>query len=102
MIEEPILRVADLFCGPGGLSEGMRLGGCKIVYGLDKAKDAVTTFTVNQPDAIAVVGDATDLNVEDIPEFDVLVGGPPCVNFSQSKGGRANILEGLRLVRASR
>lgn len=92
------LRVADLFCGPGGLSEGMRLGGCEVVYGLDKAKDAVETFKLNHQSAIAVTGDATTLNPDEIPDFDILVGGPPCVNFSQSKGSRANVLEGLRLV----
>jgi DNA (cytosine-5)-methyltransferase 1 len=98
MTDHRPLRVADLFCGPGGLSEGMRLGGCEIVYGLDKAKDAVTSFQANHPKAVAVVGDAGDLKIDDIPPFDILVGGPPCVNFSKSKGGRANILEGLRLV----
>ena len=92
------VRVADLFCGPGGISEGMRLGGCDIVFGLDKAKDAVATFGANHPQAIARVADATTFDIDDIPDFEVLVGGPPCVNFSQSKGGRANILEGLRLV----
>jgi len=94
------LRVVDLFCGPGGLSEGMRLGGFEIVYGFDKARDAVTTFRANHPGALAAQGDILDLRFEDIPEFDVLVGGPPCVNFSQSKGSRANVLEGLKLVQA--
>jgi DNA (cytosine-5)-methyltransferase 1 len=92
------LRVADLFCGPGGLSEGFRLAGFEIVYGLDKKRDAVETFRVNHPGAVAVVGDATTLDVAGMPEFDVLIGGPPCVNFSNSKGNRANVLEGLRLV----
>ena len=92
------MKVADIFCGPGGLSEGMRLGGMEVVYGFDKAADAIATFSYNHPLAEAVKGDALELNLDSIPEFDVLVGGPPCVNFSQSKGGRANILEGLELV----
>ena len=94
------LRVADLFCGPGGLSEGMRLGGCEIVYGFDKARDAVTTFRNNHPGAEVVHGDVLELDFSSIPKFDILVGGPPCVNFSQSKGSRANVLEGLKLVQA--
>jgi DNA (cytosine-5)-methyltransferase 1 len=94
------LRVVDLFCGPGGLSEGMRLGGCEVIYGLDSAKDAVTTFAANHPKANVVRADASEIKSEEIPDFDVLVGGPPCVNFSQSKGSRANVLEGLRLVQS--
>lgn len=91
-------RVADLFCGPGGISEGLRLGGAEIVYGMDRNKDALRTFQHNHPNAMTLQADATNLDPETIPEFDLMVGGPPCVNFSQSKGSRANVLEGLRLV----
>jgi len=89
-----------MFCGPGGLSEGFRLAGFRIVFGLDKSRDAVATFRINHPEAEAVVGDASDVDPWSLPEFDILIGGPPCVNFSHSKGGRANVLEGLRLVQA--
>lgn len=95
-----MLKVADLFCGPGGISEGFRLAGCRIVYGLDKDKSALLTFEKNHPDAEVVGTDASDLDPNTLPEFDILVGGPPCVNFSTSKGGRANILDGLKLVQS--
>lgn len=94
------LRVVDLFCGPGGLSEGFQLAGCEVVYGLDNNKDAVATFQHNHPSAKTVKEDATKVNPNSIPDFEILVGGPPCVNFSSSKGNRANVLEGLRLVQA--
>ena len=42
----------------------------------------------------------SQFDIDDIPEFDVLAGGPPCIEFSASKGSRGNILEGLRLVQA--
>ncbi len=77
------------------------MAGFDIVYGLDNNAAAVATFQHNHPDAKAIKADATALDSAGIPDFDILVGGPPCVNFSSSKGSRANVLEGLRLVQAS-
>ena len=93
-------KVADLFCGSGGISEGFRLAGFEIVYALDKDNAAVKTFQENHPRATVEKKDVSQVNPNDIPDFDILVGGPPCVNFSTSKGGRANVLDGLRLVQS--
>ena len=94
------LRVADLFCGAGGISVGFEMANCEVVFGLDKVSAAVETFKNNHLKAQTVQADASDFNWDSIPEFDILVGGPPCINFSMSKGGNANVLEGLRLVQA--
>lgn len=94
------LRVADLFCGGGGISEGLRQAGFQIVYATDKDRAAALTFKKNHPEAQVEVEDVSELDPQDIPEFDILVGGPPCIEFSASKGNRGNILEGLRLVQA--
>jgi DNA (cytosine-5)-methyltransferase 1 len=91
-------RVADLFCGPGGISEGLRQAGCRTVYALDHDAAAVETFSKNHPEAHVVRRDVTSLDADELPDFDILVGGPPCVEFSSSKGSRGNVLEGLRLV----
>ena len=48
-----MLKVADLFCGAGGISEGLRMAGFEIVFGLDKDKSAVETFSNwNSPDRL--------------------------------------------------
>lgn len=99
MIEKK-LKVADLFCGGGGISEGLRQAGLDIVFGLDNSKAAVDTFAHNHPDATVIKASISDLDIRNLPEFDVLVGGPPCVEFSASKQGRGNILAGLTLVQA--
>jgi DNA (cytosine-5)-methyltransferase 1 len=93
-----MLKVVDLFCGPGGISEGLRLAGFETVYALDKDGAATATFKANHPEAVVVRRDVTALDPDNLPDFDILVGGPPCVEFSASKGNRGNILEGLRLV----
>jgi DNA (cytosine-5)-methyltransferase 1 len=94
------LKVVDLFCGAGGLSEGFRQAGFKIVAGLDKDSRAVETFRKNQPESLVLQTDILDVPPKDLPKCDVLIGGPPCVEFSSSKGGKGNVLEGLVLVQA--
>jgi DNA (cytosine-5)-methyltransferase 1 len=96
--KEKPLRVVDLFCGAGGISAGLEMAGMEVIFGLDNNKDSIETFQANHPNAEAFCGDALSFDYNTIPPFDMLVGGPPCVNFSTSKGGRANVLDGLRLV----
>jgi DNA (cytosine-5)-methyltransferase 1 len=45
--------VVDVFCGAGGLSEGFRRAGCRIVYGLDLDPHAMQTFRYNHLSEIA-------------------------------------------------
>lgn len=98
MAESP--TVVDLFCGGGGFSEGFRRAGFDVVYAADKASDAVETYRLNHPDAETVEADVTDLTGDVLPEdIDVLIGSPPCTEFSMAKeGGNGDIDEGLRLV----
>lgn len=94
------MNVIDAFCGCGGLSLGFQMCGHDVVYGIDNNRDAIETFSKNFPGAVAYCGDIEKLNYMDLPDADVIVGGPPCVNFSTSKGSRANVLQGLKLVQA--
>lgn len=94
------LRVVDLFCGPGGISEGLRQAGCDTVFALDYDTKAVETFAANHPEATVVRDDIRNLDPATLPECDIIVGGPPCVEFSTAKGSRGNILYGLELVQA--
>lgn len=92
--------VVDLFCGGGGFSEGFRRAGFDILYAVDKASDAVETYRLNHPWTETVEADVTDLAVDDLPdEVDVLIGSPPCTEFSMAKeGGNGDIDAGMELV----
>lgn len=82
------LTLVDLFAGAGGLSEGFRQAGFTVLAGADNDPDAMTTYALNFPEAIAITG---DIRVPAIKErvlaaarrASVLVGGPPCQAFSQ-------------------
>lgn len=84
------MNVLDLFCGSGGISEGFKLAGFKIVGGIDFDADSVKTFAHNFPEAVAICGDLLEFSEKQIKkefgklDIDVVVGGPPCQGFSNA------------------
>src|ERR1039457_5458623 len=84
------LRVADLFSGAGGLSEGFRQAGCRVLAGSDIDPDACATYALNFPEATTVHGNIRNSGVwrnlvEASHDVDIVVGGPPCQAFSQMR-----------------
>jgi len=90
------LRTLDLFCGAGGITEGFRQAGYVSVYGNDVMPEAIETFKLNHPEAVADCRSIEKVDPAEIRqrldlepgELDVLVGGPPCQGFSINAPGR--------------
>ena len=102
---KPTLRVMDLFCGAGGFSEGLRLAGFKPVLGVDIWTPAVYTYSANQNAEAKKIDILTISNstasIEQLPDTEIIVGGPPCVSFSNSnKSGYADKSLGIDLIKA--
>ena len=83
------MKVIDLFCGCGGLSEGFRLAGFDIVGGVDFNAAAIRTYNRNFGEGKGVCCDLLNMTKEQIIEtfgslddIDVIIGGPPCQGFS--------------------
>lgn len=94
------LQVIDLFCGPGGFSAGFEAAGFEVVAALDYDKDAVSTYSANHR-IEARLQDLTDFDYSELPDADVVIGGPPCTQFSLAKSNKTrNILHGLLLVQS--
>lgn len=82
------LTVVDLFAGAGGLSEGFRQAGFRVLAGSDNDPDAMATYALNFPEALVITGDIrTPIIKEQVlavaRQATVLIGGPPCQAFSQ-------------------
>jgi len=93
------LRVVDLFCGAGGFSEGFRQMGFHVAYAVDIWKPAVLTHEKNHPDTKVLEADVLELDPKDLGKVDVLIGSPPCTQFSfANKGGKGDRAEGMKLV----
>jgi DNA (cytosine-5)-methyltransferase 1 len=93
------LSCADLFCGAGGFSEGFRQAGFGVTHALDLWPPAVLTHEKNHPETTTIRADIESFEPADIGPVDVLIGSPPCTEFSYAnRGGSGDIEEGLRLV----
>jgi DNA (cytosine-5)-methyltransferase 1 len=82
------LSLVDLFCGAGGIAEGFRQAGFRVLAGSDSDPDAMATFGTNFPEAEPIAGDIRRADVREriisaAAAADVVVGGPPCQAFSQ-------------------
>jgi len=109
------LRVVDTFCGAGGFSEGFRQAGFDVVYGIDNWRPARETHETNG------LGESSNLDMFELIDeggykrakelareleskygrIDVLIGSPPCTEFSYAKkGGKGDLEKGMLLVRA--
>jgi DNA (cytosine-5)-methyltransferase 1 len=78
----------DLFCGAGGLSEGLRMAGFHTAVAVDFDKNAAATFQENHPETVFMNTDISKLNPKKILELlggrevDLLAGGPSCQGYS--------------------
>lgn len=77
------MNILSLFSGAGGLDLGLLQAGNEIVWANDIDRDAVATYQKNIGNHI-VLGDIRDVNVHQLPQPDVVVGGFPCQGFSQA------------------
>lgn len=85
-----MLEVSDLFCGAGCFSEGFRQAGFKIVAGVDNWSVAIDSFHANHPNAEAIFNDIQNLSKSDFPPCDVIIGSPPCQEWSYGKNDKRN------------
>ena len=75
------MDVVSLFSGCGGLDLGFVHAGANIVWANDIWEDAAKTYRLNLGDHI-VTDDIASLDLGDIPDADIVVGGFPCQGFS--------------------
>ena len=106
--------VIDLFCGAGGLSEGFRQAGYRVLLGTDIDPTFGETFSRSHKGAAFVAKPIQSLSSTEIlnmagltkGQLDILVGGPPCQGYSIYNHGRGEhdpraglFREYLRIVR---
>lgn len=94
--ERPTIRAADLFCGAGGTSRGLRQACDRLGHRLDLTAinhwpTAIDTHRANQPDARHI---CERLELVDprrvVPggRLDLLVASPECTHHSNARGGK--------------
>ena len=94
------MKAIDLYSGVGGWSLGLQLAGIEVVASYERWGPAnETNFKNNRHQAQTV--DIRMLMPEDLPEdIDIIVGSPPCTQFSYSnRGGNGDIKDGLQDIK---
>lgn len=91
------MRAIDLYSGVGGWSLGLRLAGIEVVASYEICELANVTNLRNNRHQTNTV-DIRQLKLEDLPKkIDVVVGSPPCTQFSFSnRGGNGDLSDGLK------
>ncbi len=75
-------KLCSLFAGVGGIDLGfLQTKKCEITYANEFDKYAVETYENNFNHKVDC-RDIHDVKLEEIPEFDIMVGGFPCTSFS--------------------
>ncbi len=80
--EEQKFRTVDLFAGIGGIRLGFEKAGFKTVFANDFEKACADTYDLNFKTSKLVVEDIREIGIDDLPDFDFLLGGFPCQAFS--------------------
>ena len=81
-------RFVDLFCGAGGMTQGLLQAGFQPVASVEVNPIASATHIKNFPDCHHFGDDIKNLNSQNLlskmgsPEVHLVVGGPPCQGFS--------------------
>jgi DNA (cytosine-5)-methyltransferase 1 len=113
-------RAIDLFCGAGGLTEGLRRARFRVIAALDNDELATESYQLNHPRTRLWVEQIQDVRPEAMMkelglargDLDLLAGCPPCQGFSslRTRNGRVIvqdpqnelIFEFVRFVKALR
>lgn len=75
-------RTIDLFAGIGGIRIGFENAGFSTVFANDFEPQCKETYDLNFKDSKLIVEDIRKIGIDDLPEFDFLLGGFPCQAFS--------------------
>ncbi len=75
-------KTIDLFAGVGGIRLGFENAGFKTVFANDFEPKCKDTYDLNFKDSKLIVEDIRKIGIDDLPNFDFLLGGFPCQAFS--------------------
>ncbi len=90
------MRAIDLYAGVGGWAVGLKMAKIDLVCSYEWWQPAADTHHANSNSKI-IVADIRKLDMSNLPkDIDLVVGSPPCTQFSYSnRGGSGNIADGL-------
>src|SRR3954447_12556691 len=74
--------VIDLFAGCGGMTVGFHREGFRSVLAVEWDRAAAATYAAHLGGEHTHWGDIAEVPEDEIPQVEVIIGGPPCQGFS--------------------
>ena len=88
------MDVVSFFAGCGGLDLGFRQAGFNVVWANEFEADVFETYEYNHPGTTLCKKDIREVTVDEVPDCDGFIGGPPCQSWSVA--GKQRGIEDLR------
>ncbi len=78
------MKIATFFAGAGGLDLGFTKAGFECVYANEYDKEIWETYEYNHPKTKLDRRSITEINSNEVPDCDGIIGGPPCQSWSEA------------------
>lgn len=78
------MNVVSFFAGAGGLDLGFQKAGFNVVWANEYDKDIWETYEKNHPNTTLDRRSIVEINSDEVPECDGIIGGPPCQSWSEA------------------
>ncbi len=81
------MKISSFFTGAGGLDLGFKKSGAQILYANEFDRSIWSTFERNftkKTNTFLDKRSITDVNAEEVPDCDGIIGGPPCQSWSEA------------------
>ena len=78
------MKIVSFFAGAGGLDLGFRKAGFDVIWANEYDKDIWETYEKNHPGTILDKRSIVDIEANEVPDCDGIIGGPPCQSWSEA------------------
>jgi len=78
------MRIVSFFAGAGGLDLGFEQAGFNVIWANEYDKDIWATYEKNHKDTQLDKRSLVNINADEVPDCDGIIGGPPCQSWSEA------------------
>ena len=78
------LKVVSFFAGAGGLDRGFEDAGFNVIWANEYDRSIWKTYEANHTKTKLIGRSITDIESEEVPDCDGIIGGPPCQSWSEA------------------
>ncbi len=82
------MNIVSFFSGAGGLDLGFKKAGFNIIWANEFDKEIWETYKKNHTNTFLDTRSISDINADEVPDCDGIIGGPPCQSWSEAGAGR--------------